>query len=415
MSLFMLFRKYTPFILLLLLSGLAYGATKDAASHPPNPIQISPEARLSVLTVGPGYPLYAMFGHTAIRLQDPVYQKDIVYNYGTFDFETSFFALKFLYGNLNYFLSKSSFELFTKENQALGRFIEEQVLNLSPKEIYALVKDMETELVSENRYYRYEFFSNNCTTKVRDLLARHRLFTPSQVTITTRTDTTFRGLLRPYLQRRPWIRFGINILLGAPADYTADSWQQTYLPYLFYQSLSGTGLNNSDRLLVSDTRLLIPEKPFAATPYWLSPVPIFWILLVFTAVFTLMEFLDKADGKWLDRLLFGTVGLAGLILLPVSLLSIHEPLHPNWNLLWVLPAHLLIAVGVTRWQQKLWFRYYLWTALVLHAGLFAGWYFIPQQLPEPIALLVLALVIRISYQLVQRQQNPFRQVVESQL
>tara|TARA_R110002124_G_scaffold174569_2_gene342224 strand:- start:2742 stop:3989 length:1248 start_codon:yes stop_codon:yes gene_type:complete len=415
MSLFILFRKYTVFVLLLLLSGLAYGATKDATGYLLNPLQISSEARLSVLTVGPGNPLYAMFGHTAIRLQDPVYQKDIVYNYGTFDFETSFFALKFLYGNLNYFLSKSSFELFAKQNQALGRFIEEQVLNLSPKEIYALVKDMETELVSENRYYRYEFFSNNCTTKVRDLLARYRLFTPSQVTIATPTDTTFRGLLRPYLQRRPWIRFGINLLLGAPADYTADNWQQTYLPYMFYQSLSEAGLNNSDRPLVSDTRLLIPERPFVATPYWLSPVPVFWILLVFTALFTLLDFLNKADGKWLDRLLFGTVGLVGLILLPVSLLSLHEPLQPNWNLLWVLPTHLFIVVGVTRWQQKLWFRYYLWAALVLHASLLAGWYFIPQQLPEPVVLLVLALVIRITYRLFQSQQIPFRQVVESQL
>jgi hypothetical protein len=403
------FRKITAatLLLVLLLPGPADGNAQMPEGIGNGAVAVGPGARLSVLTVGPADPLYTMFGHTAVRLQDPARQTDVVYNYGTFDFETRFFALKFLYGNLNYFLSKSSFEAFAGANRALGRSIREQVLNLSPRQVDELIQDMETELASEDRFYRYEFFRNNCTTKVRDLLARNQLLMPSRLNASSPSETSFRQLLRPYLQRRPWIRLGIDLLLGAPADDTASKWQQNYLPYMFYQTLSKAGLPNSIEPLTSETRLLVPAAANARISYWLTPVPVFWVLFLLVAGITLSGVLKKINAIWLDRILFGAVGLAGLVLLPVSFLSLHEPLQPNWNLLWALPTHLVIAAGIKQLQQKSWFRYYMWVTLALHISLLAGWFLIPQQLPAAVIPLLSALAIRLLFRLIEGGQKSF--------
>ena len=402
------FQKYPLLLLLMVLLLPGPAVAQEQTEDDYAVYEISQEAKLSILTVGPGHPMYTMFGHTAIRLQDKKEGVDVVYNYGTFDFETRFFALKFIYGNLNYFLSKSSFEAFSAGNRALGRSIREQVLNLSPGEIQEMVSAMEKELTSDDRFYRYEFFRNNCTTKVRDLLARQQLFTPAGVVPSSSATPSFRQLLYPYLKLRPWVGFGVNLLLGAPADEAADEWEQTYLPYMFFQALAEAGLPNADEPLISQTRLLVPAAEKTSPASWLSPIPVLWALFFFTVVVTFLQFLNKMDSTWVDRILFGAVGLAGLVLFPVSFLSLHEPLQPNLNLLWAVPTHLIIAVGVKRWHQKPWFGYYLWAALALYAGLLAGWFWIPQQLPAAIIPLLSALVIRLLFRLIQSGQISFK-------
>lgn len=81
----------------------------------------------------------------------------------------------------------------------------------------------------------------------------------------------------------------------------------------------------------------------------------------------------------------------------LSIGSLHEPLHYNWNLLWAMPTHLIIAAGVDRLYAMFWFKYYLWAALVLNLILLVGLYFIPQQLPEAVFPLILTLMVRLCY------------------
>jgi hypothetical protein len=96
--------------------------------------QLSDKAFISLLTCGPGDELYSVFGHTAIRVNDPATGIDIVYNYGTFDFAAPNFYLKFVKGDLQYFVSVSSYRDFVYTYQYYDRDVYEQVLNLTPQQ-----------------------------------------------------------------------------------------------------------------------------------------------------------------------------------------------------------------------------------------------------------------------------------------
>ena len=122
------------------------------------------QAKISVLTCGPGKPIYASFGHSAIRIQDPARSLDNVYNFGTFDFNTGNFYLKFLAGKLDYILSVDHFSNFYNEYKAGKRWIYEQELNMTPMQYNRLYDTLVYTAMPANRSYRYDFFNANCAT-----------------------------------------------------------------------------------------------------------------------------------------------------------------------------------------------------------------------------------------------------------
>src|SRR5690606_31625041 len=126
--------------------------------------------RISLLTCTPGSELYSVFGHSALRVVDSNAVTDIVYNYGTFDFNDPNFYSKFVRGKLNYYLSTEYFRDFVYGYRLEGRGITEQVLLLTAEEKLALKKFLRENLKPENRHYAYDFFLDNCTTRLRDLI-----------------------------------------------------------------------------------------------------------------------------------------------------------------------------------------------------------------------------------------------------
>ena len=136
-------------------------------------IELSPKAEISVLTCSPGPDLYSSFGHTAIRIQDSINNRwvDVVYNYGTFQFTDDFY-FKFAKGQLDYRLSRSSFGDFQYEYLMTGRGIWEQKLLITPAEKQRLFDLLEENYLPENREYRYDFFYDNCSTRVRDIIKK---------------------------------------------------------------------------------------------------------------------------------------------------------------------------------------------------------------------------------------------------
>ena len=131
---------------------------------------LSETATASVLTCGPGDDFYTTFGHSAIRICDTAQGLDLVYNYGTFDFNTPHFYWKFMRGQLNYMLGRSSFEAFMEEYIYYGRAVWEQRLNFTPREVNNLYLLLEQNYLPEYRHYRYDFFRDNCATRVRDMV-----------------------------------------------------------------------------------------------------------------------------------------------------------------------------------------------------------------------------------------------------
>src|SRR5690606_35915179 len=124
---------------------------------------------ISLLTCAPGSELYSTFGHTAIRVQNTELGYDEVYNYGTFEFGPDFYT-KFIRGKLLYFLSVESFEDFIYQYEMESRSIQEQILLLDCGEKHRLLEALHQNAQPQNRYYRYDFLRDNCTTRARDMI-----------------------------------------------------------------------------------------------------------------------------------------------------------------------------------------------------------------------------------------------------
>ncbi len=356
--------------------------------------QDSSRLRISLLTCTPGDELYSLFGHSAIRIIDSSNAGndyfDIVYNYGTFNFDDEGFYIKFARGKLLYYISIERFEDFRSLYQATNRGITEQVLNLSPAERINIQHALQENLKDENKFYKYDFFLDNCTTRLRDLVERYK--SPRPVfTHVMPANTRFRQAIHQYLDKgqQYWSKLGIDILLGARTDAVMTASQQQFLPdnlMISFDSCKNVSLVRS-----STNLYLLPDKKEETA--WFTPMVFFWALL---SLFVLLG-LSKNKSiqsilKGLDGLLFFLTGTLGIILILMWTATDHSMTKDNYNLLWAWPTHIIISffVGSNRPFAK---RYFLITCIGLSVLLLA-WFFLPQQMNNALIPFVLTLIYR---------------------
>ena len=226
---------------------------------------------MSLLTVGPGEDLYSVFGHTAIRVNDPAQNIDVTFGWGGFRYEDNFYV-KFLRGTLPYYIHAYDMYPFLYAYQAENRTVREQVLNLSPvqkQQLYAvLLKNMQPE----NRTYQYKFFYDNCATRPRDKLAEgcgDSLTIPSR---TKMTGKSYRDWMNIYLDKsvKPWAKLGMNLAIGQPADVKTDGWHAMYLPDQVHDQMAQATIKKSDgrvEPLVSSDQTLFEARRRSGNRY----------------------------------------------------------------------------------------------------------------------------------------------------
>ncbi|MEQ8575940.1 MAG: DUF4105 domain-containing protein, partial [Fulvivirga sp.] len=188
----------------LLVSILMLIASSFMADLSAQNIQLSEKAEINILTCGPFQgELYSAFGHSAIRVYDPVNGLDLLYNYGVFDFDQPNFYLNFARGNLNYKLAVMDYTRFRDYYIYYNRYIHEQVLNLNIEQKQKLFDFLQWNMKPENQYYLYDYFYDNCATRVRDALITtfgdDITFDGSYI----ETDYTIRDLTDIYLAQQP--------------------------------------------------------------------------------------------------------------------------------------------------------------------------------------------------------------------
>ena len=299
--------------------------------------------RISLLTCTPGAELYSIFGHNALRIVDSAAGTDVVYNYGTFDFSDPDFYTKFVRGKLMYFLSQSSYQDFLFEYSYFKRGVIEQVLKLSAKEKKEWQQFMFENVREENRYYKYDFLYDNCTTRLRDILFRKNTEHPLQPKVFTTYGRTFRDHLHGYLDRAemPWTKLGIDLLLGVAADKPMDAMDAMFLPDYLAKGAS-LGTFNGKKLIQEESIALADAQPAVReTPFWQSPLFVFFLV----AVIGLMpSFFGQSRGQILaDHFLFILTGFLGCVLLFMWVGTDHQSFSKNLNLLWAMPFNLVLA------------------------------------------------------------------------
>ncbi|MBS1602455.1 MAG: DUF4105 domain-containing protein [Bacteroidetes bacterium] len=325
-------KHFLSHLLLLLTFSILLASGASATNTP-----LSPFSKISVLTCSPGTDSYAIFGHSAIRVHDPVAGVDLVFNFGTFNADDPQFYQKFLSGRMTYSLSAGSFGDFLPEYQDGNRTVWEQVLNMSTQEKQLIWDRLLENLKEENRYYKYDFLYDNCSTRIRDAL--RRIYGGRWDIAAPIPPKSFRQQFSSGFVYNPWTGFGINICTGLPADKYPGANERLFLPQNLFDALARSRAKLVDTTMVYD----FSHRAGAPAFNWTSPLAICWMLFAAYALVLAAELRYKVQLKAFDIFIFSVTGLAGLVMVFLWTMTDHHISRFNLNLLWASPVNLLIV------------------------------------------------------------------------
>lgn len=356
---------------------------------------LSARSLISVITCGPSQEeVYSAFGHSAIRVYDPEQNLDLAFNYGVFDFNQPNFYLNFARGFLYYKLGVYRYPDFRDYYIENDRFIHEQVLNLNPLQKQMLFSYLMWNAQPANQYYRYDYYLDNCATRVRDVLQtalnNEIVFDQSFI----KTTYSFRDLTELYLTHQPWGQLGINICLGLAIDRTANPYEYMFLPDFIELSVDRAQIISREGTLlplVSEKRIVFKALPQEFPWNWSHPAVVFSLLLGIILVFSFRDLKNQKLSRWLDALLFILTGVMGLFLLLLWFGTDHKSAM-NFNLLWALPTNALAGVALI--FRARWLRSYFMVAGIVYLATLVLWPVLPQQLDIVLIPLVIALLVR---------------------
>lgn len=359
-------------------------------------IQLSERAHIGVITCAPFQgELYSAFGHSAIRVYDPVNRIDYAYNYGTFNFNQPNFYLNFTRGRLLYKLSVQSYPDFRYYYLYYNRWVHEQIIDLNQQQKQQLFDFLQQNAQPENQEYLYDYFYNNCATIIRDVfvnvLGDKIKFDDTYIT----TDYTIRDLTDLYLKEQPWGDLGIDICLGLPMDKKATPYDYMFLPDYIESSFNHATIitDSGSKPLVKETVISDPpDKPmvFDSAPH---PWTVFGALLVVVIAVSFFDFKKKKVSRWVDFALLFITGTIGCLLFILWVATDHKAAANNFNLLWAFPTNLIAAFLLFGKQKEILKKYFgFLTGITLL--LLITWVFLPQQLNVFLIPVVIALAMR---------------------
>jgi len=314
-------------------------------------LPLSPKATISILTCATGNESYSLFGHTAIRISDPVQFIDVVYNYGAFDFSTPNFVAKFAKGDLQYFVVADSYSDFINRYQYEGRSVYEQKLQISAPVKQRIFENLNTTLQSEQRFYTYKFIDRNCTTMVVDVV--NKALGKKIITKTNQSEATYRSVLYPYFDHHFYEQLGTSIIFGTKVDQKAST---VFLPFELLESLKKARYQNQS--LAAPAIKTVDIAPTTATSWWNN-----WYSYV---GFLLVVALWKKRGIMLSFLTL--MGILGVFFLFMSFYSLHPELANNYNVLLFNPSLLLLVFFSLRKNKKAtqYLSYFNWVCFALY-------------------------------------------------
>jgi len=346
-------------------AGPAAPAPAAPATPPAPPPVPGDELSVFVLTMGPGDHPFFKFGHNAIWIQDRLARRDLVYNFGTFRFD-SFKAMvpEFVRGRLTYWLSVSTIQQTLATYEAENRTVEAQQLDLDPDEKLALKRRLEGNARPENRAYRYDYFLDNCSTRVRDAIdaatggrLRASAQGPARMTLRGQALRLTADVVPEYL--------ALDLVLGPSTDRPVDRWAEMFIPEELARGLRAVSVGPAGappgaeagpsragaRPLVKAQQVLIRAR--RPPPREQPPERGVTMLLAGLGLSLLLFALGGVGAAQpLARLLFGVLvaafglgtGFVGCFLVLVWAATDHKVAYHNENILQCAPFAIALAV-----------------------------------------------------------------------
>lgn len=309
---------------------------------------------VSLLTYGHSDVFFERFGHTALAFRDSTTGEDVAYNWGMFDFDQPRFLMRFLTGDTRYSMAGYNTVVFNSAYRDDNRSIREQILSLSPIERGALLEYVQWNAQEENRYYRYDYYQDNCATRIRDVLdwaLQGRL----HVALAGPGDgRTWRGETARLLSSKLLMYLGIEMALGRHADIPLTQWEEEFLPEHMarhYASLQLPDASGTLRPLVQqDSMVYVSSRPPLPVK---SPSFTALAFLIGLTIAGLIVSSAEAHSRTGQLLLATSValwylvgGLLGTALLLAGTVTKHAPYMGNNAALFVVHPLLLLAAGI---------------------------------------------------------------------
>jgi hypothetical protein len=355
----------------LLAAALALAAAPARAQAPAAPSQADTAVRIYLLTMGPGDDVWEKFGHNAVWVHDPERGGDLAYNYGMFDFQQKNFILNFARGRMLYWME--GFDAFQTLDayRMRDRSVWAQELNLTPRQAREVRNYLEWNQRPENRYYRYDYYRDNCSTRVRDVLDRVLGGALKAATANAPSGVTYRWHTRRLVgdgaASLP-IYTAIDAGLGPAADRPLSKWDEMFLPMRLRDEVRALRIRdargNLVPLVAREQTVFTASRPpeRSGPPHWL---PGFLVTgLAIAGAIALLARAARRNG--IARVGFAVLtvpwllfaGIAGLVLLGLWGVTDHAIAYRNLNLLQLSPLALPLVVLVPalafgkRWARR---------------------------------------------------------------
>lgn len=356
---------------------------------------LSKNAVFSVITCGEGDEIYSLFGHSALRVRDVRNHIDFVYNWGMFEFgnDELDFQYRFAKGKLRYYMAEELFENFMYTYQIERRTVREQILNLNIQQKEALWNAVQLNYRPENRYYKYDFFFDNCSTRISELLKKALGSSLIERDLPEANKYSYRQLIDKQVHdSQPWSDFGIDLALGKKIDKITTSKEMQFLPKYLEESLdlSKVKTENGEVDLVMSNNILLQGENRVETVFdGIWPTYVTWSLFI---IGLLIHFLNKRFlVLFFDSVFLTVLGFLGVLVLFLWFGTDHGPTKLNFNLLWANPIHIVTLLFVV-FKVKFLSNYALFMAFYSFA-IVLFWIALPQEFNEATRPLVLVQVL----------------------
>jgi hypothetical protein len=351
---------------------------------------------ISIITIGPGSSLNDAFGHNAIRIQTA--SSDDVYDYGRYDFDDPNFYTNFAQGKLKYLQGKSNYFDVIYFYKGQNRSIDEQVLNLTNEEKRTFNAFLMENYKPENRAYLYDFFYDNCATKIRDV---SETITNQNIVFNTPKNfqqKSFRDLIQDHTKWNSWGSLGINVALGSVIDKNATAYEYMFLPKYIHDFFEHATLKKSNEKLVkSSKRIYNKTKITSQSTFFTSPLFILGLLSLIILYITYLDFKKHRRSKIVDILGFLLTGLLGIFILLLWFATDHTATALNYNLLWAFALNIFFVFYVSKTSVSQKFIKYLKFLIIMLGLLIFHWMVGVQKFSLVLIPLLLAVLIRYIY------------------
>jgi hypothetical protein len=333
----------------------ASAAAQQPVAPPERTMDAGPPLSVYVITMGQGDPLWTRFGHNALWIRDRENGRDVAYNWGLFDFDEPGFLLRFFSGDTRYWMAGFDTWEMLAVYRLENRTIDVQELALPQETARALYEFVEWNALPENRSYRYDYFLDNCSTRIRDALDRVLAGQIGMATNAVETGRSYRWHGQRLLAGLHAAYFGSMVVLGQPGDRSLSAWEEMFLPVMMRDRMRtvevSDGAGGRSPLVANEWRLYTANRP-AERDTAPNRLPVFGLLglLLGAAVAGLAWYGTRAGGVRAARTAATSLaamwslvaGIAGLAILVFWMATEHVFMYANENILQFNPLSLIL-------------------------------------------------------------------------